>query len=77
MMSTFSRVSANREGDDAMGDDDDDDDDPTTSTSSFKNIPADTSINSLPSDSLPSTVSNGVADESVTPEASNGKVNIS
>ena len=75
MMSTFSRVSANAEGDDAMGDDDDDDD-PTTSTSSFKNIPVNTSVSSLPSDSLPSTVTNGIADESVTPEASNGKINI-
>lgn len=74
MMSTFSRVSANPEGDDAIGDDDDDDDDPTTSTSSFKSIPVNTSISSQPSDSLVSTVTNGIADESVTPAASNGKV---
>lgn len=58
MMSTFSRVSGNQEGDD-------DDDDPTASTSSFQNLPVDTSI-SQPSDSLVSTVTNGTADESIT-----------
>ena len=78
MMSTFSRVSEHHEGD-AMGDDDDDDDDPTTSTSSFQNLPVDTSVSSKPSDSLASTVTNGVVDESVaavttTAEASNGKM---
>lgn len=76
MMSTFSRVSGNIEGDDPM---DDDDDDPTTSTSSFQNLPVTTSINSTPSDSLAPTVTNGIADESVAtttvaPTASNGKV---
>jgi len=79
MMSTFSRVSGNLEGDDAIGDNGgDDDDDPTMSTSSFQNLPvdtsnlpADTSV-SQPSDSLTSTVTNGIADESVA--ASDGKV---
>ena len=77
MMSTFSRVSGNP--DDPMGDDDDDD--PTTSTSSFQNLPVNTSISSNPSDSLASTVTNGIADESVAAAttvaatASNGKVN--
>ena len=79
MMSTFSRVSGNLEGDDAAGDDDDDDD-PTTSTSSFQNLPVDTNVNSTPSDSMASTVTNGIADESVAATttvaatASNGKV---
>ena len=72
MMSTFSRVSGNPEGDE--------DDDPTASTTSFQNLPVDTSI-SQPSDSLTSTVTNGIADESAattttttTTAASNGKI---
>lgn len=71
MMSTFSRVSGNAEGDDAMGDDDDDDE-TITSASSFKNLPVNTSITSQPSDSLVSNMSNGVVDESITQTASNG-----
>ena len=79
MMSTFSRVSGNVEGDDVAGDDDDDDD-PTTSTSSFQNLPVNTNTNSTPSGSLASTVTNGIADESVAAAttaaatASNGKI---
>ena len=78
MMSTFSRVSGNIEGDDAIGDDDDDD--PTTSASSFQNLPVNTSTPSKPSDSLASTVTNGIDEESVAAAttvaatASNGKV---
>lgn len=65
MLSTFSRVSGNLE---------DEDDDPTASVTSFKNLPVDTSISSQPSDSLTSTATNGIAEESVTAAASNGKV---
>ena len=82
MMSTFSRVSGHFEGDDVIGDEDEDNN-PTTSTSSFQNIPVNTSVSSEPSDSIASTVTNGLADESVvaTPSVtataveSNGKYN--
>ena len=64
MMSTFSRVSGHFEGDNAIGEEDEDND-PTTSTSSFQNIPMNTSISSEPSDSVVSTMTNGFANESV------------
>ena len=60
MMSTFSRVSGTQ--DDVIGDEDDDD--PTMSTSSFQNLPVDTSIASKPPDvSITSNGTDKPADE--------------